>query len=381
MPIALIAAAASSTSSSKALWYLTRGTGLVAMLLLSASVVLGVLEINRWATPSWPRFVTAGLHKNVSLLSVAFVAVHVATTVVDGFAPIGWLDAVVPLHSPYRPIWLGLGAVATDLLIAVTLTSLLRRRIGYRAWRIVHWAAYAVWPVAVVHGLGTGSDSSHGWALAVYAACLVAVAGSVLWRVTAGWTPATAKARLVALAGSLAVPSVIVIFLSAGPLQPGWAARAGTPRSLIAAAHRRAGSGSPATGKAAGTATGRAALSGAFTAPFQGRLHGTLSQSAPDANGDSTVTVEASISGQVDGVLHLALTGPADPSGGITMNSSTVAMGPSGDPSMYQGRVTALNGDQLQISLRASSGATLNATLQLSVDGNGSVSGSIKATA
>ena len=372
MPIALMAAASSVTSSSKALWYLTRGTGLVAMVLLSASVVLGVLEINRWATPAWPRFVTAGLHKNVSLLSVAFVAVHVATTVVDGFAPIGWLDAVVPLHSPYRPIWLGLGAVATDLLMAVIVTSLLRRRIGYLAWRVVHWAAYAAWPVAVVHGLGTGSDSSHGWALAVYAACLVAVAGSVLWRVTAGWTPGTAKGRLVALAGSLTVPSLMVIFLAAGPLQPGWAARAGTPRSLIAAAHRRRGSRSSSAGESA---------SGAFTAPFQGQLQGTLSQSPPDANGDSTVTVRASIRGQVDGGLQFALTGPSDPSGGITMDSSTVAMGPSGHPSMYQGRVTALNGDQLQISLRASSGATLNATLQLSVDGNGSVSGSIEATA
>ena len=380
MSIALIAAASSGTSSSKALWYLTRGTGLVAMILLSASVVLGVLEINRWATPSWPRFVTAGLHKNVSLLSVAFLAVHIATTVVDGFAPIGWLDAVVPLHSPYRPIWLGLGAVATDLLIAVTLTSLLRRRIGYRAWRIVHWSAYAVWPVAVVHGLGTGSDSSHGWALAVYAACLVAVAGSVLWRVTAGWTSGTAKGRLVALAGSLAVPSVIVIFLSAGPLQPGWAARAGTPRSLIAAAHRRAGEGSSATSTTTGTTTGPAASRGAFAVPFQGRLQGTLSQSAPDANGDSTVTVQASIGGQVDGVLHLTLTGPADPSGGITMNSSTVAMGPSAHPSMYQGRVTTLDGDQLQLSLRGSDGATLNATVQLSVDGNNSVSGSIQTT-
>jgi sulfoxide reductase heme-binding subunit YedZ len=320
------------------------------------------------------------LHKNVSLLSVAFVAVHIATTVVDGFAPIGWLDAVVPLHSPYRPMWLGLGAVATDLLIAVTLTSLLRRRIGYRTWRIVHWSAYAAWPVAVVHGLGTGSDSSHGWALAVYAACLVAVAGSVLWRVTAGWTSGTAKVRLVALAGSLTVPSLMVIFLAAGPLQPGWAARAGTPRSLIAAAHRRGGSSSSSTTSPSSSPTS-ASASGAFTVPFEGQLQGTLSQSPPDANGDSTVAVRASISGQVDGVLQFALTGPADPSGGITMNSGTAAMGPPGQPSLYKGRVTALDGDQLQVSLENSAGSTLHATVQVSVDGNSNVSGSIQATA
>jgi hypothetical protein len=124
-----------------------------------------------------------------------------------------------------------------------------------------------------------------------------------------------------------------------------------------------------------------ATSSSAFRAPFQGQLQGTLSQSPPDANGDSTVAVQASISGQVEGVLHLALTGPADPSGGITMNSSTAAMGPSGQPSMYQGRVTTLDGDQLQISLRDSAGATLSVTVQLSVDGSGGVSGSIQATA
>jgi hypothetical protein len=115
--------------------------------------------------------------------------------------------------------------------------------------------------------------------------------------------------------------------------------------------------------------------------PFQGQLQGSLSQSPADANGDSTVTVRASISGQVDGALQFTLTGPADPSGGITMNSSTAAMGPPGQPSLYKGRVTALAGGQLQVSLQNAAGATLHATVQVSVDGNSSVSGSIQATA
>src|ERR1700761_6219679 len=146
-----------AAAGGKALWYLTRGTGLMALLLLTASVALGIVETNEWRSPAWPRFVPAGLHRNLSLLSVAFVAVHVATTVVDGFAPIGWLDAVVPFRSPYRPLWLGLGAVGTDLLLAVVATSLVRLRLGYRAWRAVHWAAYGCWPIALVHALGTGT--------------------------------------------------------------------------------------------------------------------------------------------------------------------------------------------------------------------------------
>jgi sulfoxide reductase heme-binding subunit YedZ len=207
-----------AASSGKALWYLTRGTGLVSMILLSASVALGIVEVNRWARPSLPRFVTAALHKNVSLLATVFVAVHVATSVLDAFAPIHWLDAVIPFLSPYRPLWLGLGALATDLLIALIITSLLRHRIGLRAWRAVHWAAYGCWPIAVMHGLGTGTDSSRGWALAVYAACVSAVAGCVWWRLAAGWTSETARRRAGAAIGSVAVPALLVVFVSAGPL-------------------------------------------------------------------------------------------------------------------------------------------------------------------
>ncbi len=105
--------------SSEAVWYLTRASGFVALILLTGSVVLGVLAMARFRTTAWPRFVTQALHRNVSLLAVCFLAAHIATTVLDGFAPIGWLDAVVPFISAYRPIWLGLGAIAVDLTIAI----------------------------------------------------------------------------------------------------------------------------------------------------------------------------------------------------------------------------------------------------------------------
>ena len=116
-------------------WYLTRGSGVVALVLLTASIVLGIVTTIRWSASGLPRFAVAGLHRRLTLFAIVFVAVHVATTVVDGFAPIGWKDAVIPFLSPYRPIWLGLGAVAFDLLLALVITSLLRARIGYRVWR------------------------------------------------------------------------------------------------------------------------------------------------------------------------------------------------------------------------------------------------------
>ena len=169
-------------SSSQALWYLTRGTGLVSLLLLTASVVLGVVGVKRWASARWPRFVTAGLHRNVSLLAVAFLVVHIVTAVADSYVTITWLNAFVPFSGTYRPLWLGLGAVAGDLLLALILTSLARPFIGYRAWRAVHWAAYACWPVALLHALGTGTDANHGWGLALTVGSLAVVAAATAWR-------------------------------------------------------------------------------------------------------------------------------------------------------------------------------------------------------
>ena len=135
------------TLAATTLWYITRGSGVVALVLLTVSVALGVLTSLRVGAGRWPRFAVTSLHRNLTLLAIAFVAIHVVTTVTDGFAPIHLQDAMVPFLSPYRPIWLGLGTVAFDLLLAFVLTSYLRHRIGARMWRGVHWLAYVCWPV------------------------------------------------------------------------------------------------------------------------------------------------------------------------------------------------------------------------------------------
>src|SRR5260370_576843 len=144
-------------NSSTPLWYLTRATGLVALVLLTASMALGLLSSVRYQRPAWPRFVTAGLHQNSSLLALAFTGIHVATTLADGYAPVRVQDVVIPFISAYRPLWLGLGAGAFDLMLALTVTSLLRTRLSYRSWRLVHWGSYLAWPVALLPGLGAGS--------------------------------------------------------------------------------------------------------------------------------------------------------------------------------------------------------------------------------
>jgi hypothetical protein len=226
-------------NASTPLWYLTRATGLVALVLLTASMALGLLSSVRFQRPAWPRFVIVGLHRNAALLALVFTGLHIATTLADSYAPIKVQDVVIPFISAYRPLWLGLGTVAFDLMIALTITSLVRTRISYRSWHLVHWSSYLCWPVAVLHGLGTGSDTPVTWVLGLTVGCVALIAGLTGWRLAYGW-PSHAVARV---AGALAVVLTLVAgtaWLAAGPLQPGWARRSGTPPSLITGGTRAA---------------------------------------------------------------------------------------------------------------------------------------------
>lgn len=225
----MIAVVASTPSP---LWFATRGAGVVTLVLLTATVVLGVSTSLRFEGRRTPRFFTATLHRNLSLFTIVLLAVHIATSVLDPFAGIGARDAVIPFAGSYRPTWLGLGVLSAELLAAVTVTSLARGRIGGRAWRLVHWAAYASWPLAVVHGMGTGSDASAAWMVGLTAACAAAVALAIAERLVRGaWR--TIPVRLVAAATTIAVVLAVCGWAARGPLQPGWAARAGTPAAIL----------------------------------------------------------------------------------------------------------------------------------------------------
>jgi sulfoxide reductase heme-binding subunit YedZ len=172
-------------TQSLALWYLTRGSGAFTLVLLTLVFALGTPTLLSWDHPLLPRLVVQMVHRNLSLLVVVFVMLHVATTVVDSYAPIGWLDAVFPFRSGYRPFWLGLGTLAVDLLLAIVLTSLARVHMRYRSWRNVHLLAYAMWPLALVHGLGTGSDRHAAWMWWVDGCCTALVIASTVVRLRA----------------------------------------------------------------------------------------------------------------------------------------------------------------------------------------------------
>jgi sulfoxide reductase heme-binding subunit YedZ len=158
------------------LWFLNRGSGFVLLALLSLTVVVGVLATRNNAGGRVPRFLTQTVHRDLGLLSVVLLVVHVVTAVTDSFVDISWWQAFSPIGATYEPLWLGLGTLVLDILLVIVGTSLLRHRLSHRSWRRVHLCAYGAWAIAVVHGLGIGTDTGTGFATATYAVCVISVA-------------------------------------------------------------------------------------------------------------------------------------------------------------------------------------------------------------
>lgn len=341
-------------------WFLTRGSGIVALILLTASVCLGIAGVVRFRSDALPRFAVADLHRNLTLLSIVFVGFHVATTVLDGFAPIGWKDAVVPFFSPYRPVWLGLGAVAFDLLLALVVTSLLRARIGLRLWRTTHWLAYASWPVALIHTLGTGSDARLGWLQAFAIMCTIAVAGSLAIRLVL--SRADLALRVGAGAAAVVVLAGIVTWYRAGPGAPGWAAHSGTPTALLA--HTTVESTSQAR---------LVSLPSSFTSTFSGQV-----LEATAADGLVDVRIDGSLVGRLRGRLRIVLEGVPLDDGGVSMTSSGVAFAVVGSP-VYEGRITGLEGTRVA-AIVSSGGSSIDLQLALRLGGS-TATGTLKGTA
>ena len=192
--------------STQILWFATRGAGIVSLILFSVVACLGLLAVARTQSVRWPRFLTVELHRNLALLSVAFLAIHIVTAVVDPFTSLGIGAALVPLASSYRPLPVAFGVVSVYLVLAVIVTSLLRERIGHRVWRAIHWTSYASWPLAVEHTLTAGSDSFSVWLLVVQGACVLAVSAALVWRLTSGGTN---RSRLAAITGGTADPVAV----------------------------------------------------------------------------------------------------------------------------------------------------------------------------
>jgi predicted ferric reductase len=168
------------------LWYATRASGIVSLILLTLTMVLGLTTTSRARSRNWPGFAQQEIHRRISILAVVFLAIHVLTSVLDTYVRIGWFAIVVPFTSPYSRFWVGLGTIALDLMVAVFVSSLLRAHLKPGTWRGIHWLAYASWPVALAHNFGMGTDSREEWVIALGALCVLSVGVALAWRLRAG---------------------------------------------------------------------------------------------------------------------------------------------------------------------------------------------------
>ena len=194
-------------SGTTAFWYASRATGIVALLLLTAVLVLGILVNRQGRLPGLPRFAVTSLHRNISLLAVAFIAVHVVTAVLDTYVNIPILAGVVPFASGYERVWLALGAVSFDIMLAMIITSLLRGRLNRTLWRAVHLLAYLSWPVAFAHSIGSSRDLQHGWLLDLGIACALIVAAAAIWRLAHAARQLPRAARVAAILARYSPPA------------------------------------------------------------------------------------------------------------------------------------------------------------------------------
>jgi hypothetical protein len=337
-------------------WDTARAGGLVSYVLLTTAVSLGLVLRNRWQSTRWPRLLTNELHGYVSLLALVFIAVHVLAVAVDPFTHFGLAAVLVPFASHYRPVWMSLGIVALYLLVAVWVSSRLRRRIGHRLWRRIHVLAFGVYGAATLHGLGTGSDTRTLWAGALYAGSVCVVGSLLAVRLLAPAGRETRRRPVAAGAAAVAVLAAIAWSVG-GPFAPGWSARAGGTRAAAAAVTPRA-----ALAAAPSPPSARVHL------PFTARYTGHLTVVPVNDQGRLTVRIDGALHGATHDHLEILIHGIPLADGGVAMEQSRVRMGTT--TPLYRGEITTLQGSRLVAALRSPhQRLRLGLTLQIARDG------------
>jgi hypothetical protein len=254
----------------------------------------------------------------------------------------------------------------------------MRQRLGHRAWRITHWLAYACWPIALLHGLGTGSDTKSAWSLTLTAMCVLAVAVAVCVRALRGW-PERRNLRGAALALTALLPVGLIAWLPNGPLGHGWARSSGTPVSLLGSSAPTAASSVAVGG--GGRAGPPSSRSGSLNGPFDVGLSGTIKEGPGPRPGWVAVKIQASFSGSVAGRIDIEIDGQPVGEGGVSLRSSRVTLGDPPTPVVYRGKIVALNGDRLLATVHSDEGRGLSLQVALAIDaGAGTVSGTLAAS-
>ena len=339
----------------KFLWYMTRATGIIAIVLLGMVVILGMVTATKAAPKGFAKFLVPDLHRRLSITAAAFLGVHIITALLDSFVHIGLVASIVPFVATYRPVWVGFGAIAFDLLLIVIATSVVRHRFSQGPWKKIHYLSWLVVTFALFHAIGTGSDARVGLVEVIYIVLVAVVALAAIFR-----TATDAQLRKLAkIGGSAVIVAVPVLALGwslKGPLRTGWAS-ASSSFSLLpkVTTTTAATSGSSAGGP----------LSNGFVWPVNGGVRGTVSI-ANGSSGTSTVTLSGDVSGTAD-VVTVRLVGQVQ-QGSLVLQGSSVAIGTASAPNTYTGAVAQAGGSTLVLSLHGAQGSVTGA-LAVSING------------
>jgi hypothetical protein len=348
------------TSWSAVTWDTARAGGFAAYVLLSLTVIAGLVLRNRWQTARWPRLVTNELHGYLSLLGLVFVTIHVLAVAIDPFTRFGLREVLVPFVSHYRPLWMGLGIVGLYLLLAVWISTRLRTRIGYRLWRRIHLLAFGVFAAATVHGIGTGSDTKTPWGLAIYICAALVVGALSVRRLLVPVGHDERRRPVAAMLPGVAVLGT-AIWALLGPLAPHWGARAGGSVSTASAAVRNTSRTTSATRPP----------SGVLQTPFAASFNGTATVSNADDGGYVTVRIHGAMRGGTADHLEILVHGVPLDDGGVEMQASHVAVGAA--TAFYTGRIVSLRGMRLVAAVSSTKERVrLDITLRLNADGSAS---------
>ena len=348
------------------LWYISRSAGYIGLVLLGVIGVLGIITAGNLKIAQGTKFIAPELHRSLSLLAIVVLAIHVGAAVADKYSFIGLKDVFIPFMSAYRPIWVGLGAIAVDLGIAVLATSLIRVKMGYRSWKVVHWASYPIFALSVIHGLGSGTDTSLWFSKFIYLVVGGVLVLAIIARLLAH--PDLRIGKKVAFFGtSFLVPLAIVAWAVSGPLASNWPKRAqgGLKQAVLTSAQVTTAAAKSKQKITAVTAP-PLQLSSTYTSDWSG----SIDQSPSNAQGEIALRLMGKLAGSPGYLLSVVLIGvPLD--GGVSMTSSLVEIASTSGSVVYKGSVTSLNGTTIVGQVSNASGQTLSFSASVSLGSNG----------
>lgn len=356
------------------LWYISRSAGFVGMALLAIIGILGIITAANLQFGRGARFVAPEVHRSLSLLAVVVLIIHVGAAVLDKYSHIGFKDIFIPFLSQYRPIWVGVGAVAIDLGLAVLITSLLRVKMGYRSWKAIHWIAYPIFVLSLIHALGTGSDTVMSYGKLFY----LVIGGVFVLAVIARLLSARqmVAGRKIALIGlSFVVSLVILVWTFVGPLASNWATRAkgGLAQAVLTSTKVPVKSTTTTTTE---PRLRSLVIGSGYTSGWSGKVD----ESPANSQGEIAIRLIGTLSQDPSFKLSIVLIGfPQD--GGVSMASSLVEIASDSGTILYKGTVTSLSGTTIVSSISSATGAsvTINSSLTLS-NSSSSFSGTVKAS-